>query len=188
MVIIKKVTDFAELEGIQKLQQENLKKNLTDQEADAQGFVTAEYSLEFLRKMHAGSPSVIAKDGDQVVGYALVTVKAVRHDHDLLGDLFNTIDSLRYHNQSLKNARYVVVGQLCVAANYRGLGLVQQMYQQFKISLSDTFDYCITDVAQDNPRSLKAHLKTGFHLIDTLHYGGLGWDIVLWDWTTPNAQ
>jgi ribosomal protein S18 acetylase RimI-like enzyme len=184
MVIIKKVTDFAELEGIQKLQQENLKKNLTDQEADAQGFVTAEYSLEFLRKMHAGSPSVIAKDGDQVVGYALVTVKAVRHDHDLLGDLFNTIDSLHYNNQPLKNARYVVVGQLCVAANYRGQGLVKQMYQHFKTSLSDSFDYCLTDVAQDNPRSLKAHLKTGFRVIDTLQYGGLGWDIVLWDWTT----
>jgi ribosomal protein S18 acetylase RimI-like enzyme len=182
MVIIKRVTDLAELEGIQKLQQENLKKNLRDQEADTQGFVTAEYTMEFLKKMHDESPSVIAKAGEQVVGYALVAVKTIRHEHDLLGDLFNSIDKLYYHSQPLKDSRYVVVGQLCVDRNYRGLGLVEQMYQHFKTSLSRDFEYCITDVAQDNPRSLKAHLKCGFRVIDTLQYGGLGWDIVLWDW------
>jgi ribosomal protein S18 acetylase RimI-like enzyme len=182
MVTIKCVSDLAELAGIKKLQQENLKVNLTDQEAVTEGFVTAEYTMEFLEKMYKERPSIIAKDNDRVVGYALVSVKAVRFDHDLLGDLFNTIDKLHYKNQPLKDTRYVVVGQLCVARNYRGLGLVQQMYQYFKSSLSQEFEYCVTDVAKDNPRSLKAHLKTGFRVIDTLTYGGLGWDIVLWDW------
>jgi L-amino acid N-acyltransferase YncA len=37
-------------------------------------------------------------------------------------------------------------------------------------------------VAKDNPRSLKAHQKKGFQVIDSLSYGGIGWDIVLWDW------
>ena len=62
----------------------------------------------------------------------------------------------------------MVVGQLCVAKNYRGLGLVQQMYQHFKKSLSGEYDYCITDVAENNPRSLKVHLKTGFQVINTI--------------------
>ena len=182
MITIKRVTDHSELEGIKKLQQENLKINLTDQEAGTEGFVTAEYTMDFLKKMHRESPSIIAKDGDEVIGYALVSVKAIRHDHELLGDLFNTIDKLKYHHHLLKDSPYVVVGQLCVSKNYRGLGLVQQMYQHFKNCLSGEFDYCITDVAQDNPRSLKAHLRTGFRVLDTLQYGGLGWDIVIWDW------
>ena len=100
----------------------------------------------------------------------------------LLADLFNTIDKIEYKGQLLKNSSYVVVGQLCVAKNYRGLGLVQQMYQHFKTSLSGKFEYCLTDIANNNPRSLKAHLKTGFQVVDTLHYGGIDWDIVLWDW------
>jgi hypothetical protein len=36
-------------------------------------------------------------------------------------------------------------------------------------------------VAQENPRSLKAHKKTDFQVIDELNYGGIGWDIVLWN-------
>ena len=76
----------------------------------------------------------------------------------------------------------MVVGQLCVAKPYRGLGLVQKLYGHFRDCYADQFEYLITDVAQANTRSLKAHLKTGFQIIDTLTYGGIGWDIVLWDW------
>ncbi|GAC1528899.1 MAG: hypothetical protein NVS3B15_06970 [Sediminibacterium sp.] len=183
MVTIKLVSDTTELEGIKKLQRENLKKNLSQDEAGAQGFVTAEYSIDFLWQMHQAHPSVIVKDGEIVIGYALAALKSIREYHDLLADLFNTIDKTGYNGIFLKDADYVVVGQLCVAKNYRGLGLVQKMYQYFKDRLSGEFEYCITDVAQDNPRSLKAHLKTGFQVIDTLTYGGIGWDLVLWDWT-----
>ena len=183
MISIKSVTEFSELEGIKKLQQENLKKNLTEQESGIEGFVTAEYPMEFLERMHVETPSVIAKDGDLVAGYALVAVKGIRHEHELLADLFDSIDKIQYRNRLLKDSNYVVVGQLCVSKSYRGLGLVQKIYQYFKADLSLKFDYCITDVAKDNPRSLKAHLKSGFLIIDTLQYGGLGWDIILWDWT-----
>lgn len=72
MIEIKTVTDFTELAGIQKLQQENLKKQLDKEEAASEGFVTAEYSLAFLESMYRAGPSIIAKDGDTVVGYALV--------------------------------------------------------------------------------------------------------------------
>ena len=183
MLIVKQVTDFSELEGIRNLQEANLKKNIPEEEAEAEGFVTAEYSIEFLEKLHRAYPSIIAKDEGQVVGFALVASKSIRHDHDLLADLFNTIDKIIFKNQPLKDARYVVVGQLCVARNYRGRGLVQQMYQHFKSCLSGEFDYCLTDVAADNPRSLKAHIKSGFQVVDTLTYGGLNWNIVLRDWT-----
>lgn len=183
MVTIKRVTDLSELVGIKKLQQENLKKNLNPDEAATEGFVTAEYSLEFLETMHRASPSIIAKDGDKVIGYALVALESIRHHHDLLAYLFNTVDKSMYNNLTLKDSRYVIAGQLCVAKNYRGLGLARKMYQHYRACLSGSYDYCITDVAQENPRSLKTHVKSGFQVIDTLTYEGKAWDIVLWDWT-----
>ncbi len=182
MVSIKLVSDSIELEGIKKLQHQNLKNILSDSEIASQGFVTAEYSLEFLDKMHLAAPSVLAKDQDEVVGYALVSIHSIRAYHDLLADLFNCIDRSEYQGEKLAATKYVVVGQLCVAKEYRGMGIVDQMYQYFKKQYSKEFQYCITDIAQDNPRSLKAHLKTGFQVIDTLTYGGVSWDIVLWDW------
>lgn len=184
MIWIKLVSEFSELEGIKTLQEENLKKNLSAIEAEAEGFVTAEYSIEFLQTLHEKSPPVIAKDGSRVIGYALVAVKSIRDQHALLADLFHSIDEIVYKGRQLKNTDYVVVGQLCIAKEYRGLGLVQLMYQHFRSTLSDRFEYCLTDIAYNNPRSLKAHLKNGFIVVDTLHYGGISWDIVLWDWKT----
>jgi len=182
MIWIKLVSDFSELVGIKTLQDENLKKNLSITEAEKEGFVTAEYSIEFLQKLHLKNPSIIAKDGNQIVGYALVALKSIRDQHELLADLFDSIDKVQYKGQMLKNTNYVVIGQLCVSKKYRGLGLVQAMYQHFKTTLSGEFDYCLTDIASNNPRSLKAHTKNGFVVVDTLNYGGLSWDIVLWDW------
>jgi len=182
MITIKRVTEFSELEGIRKLQEDNLKRNLPGNEAETEGFVTAEYPIEFLEALHKSGPSIIAKENHQVVGYALVATKSVSHQHELLSDLFNYIDKITYRGLLLKNVSYVVVGQLCVSKSYRGLGLVQQMYQHFKKSLAGEYDCCITDIAENNPRSLKVHLRTGFQVIDNFHYGGSNWDIVLWDW------
>jgi len=182
MIIIKRVTEFSELLGIRKLQEDNLKRNLPGDEAETEGFVTAEYSIEFLETLHKAGPSIIAVEDDLVVGYALVAPKSIRHQHELLSDLFSSIDKITYRGSMLKYVNYVVVGQLCVAKNYRGLGLVNQMYRHFKTSLSGEYDCCITDVEENNPRSLKVHLKTGFQIINNFHYGGSNWNIVLWDW------
>lgn len=182
MVTIKLVSTQNELKGIQELQQQNLRKNISDTEAAEQGFLMAEYSLAFLQKMHDAAPSIIAVADGKVVGYSLVSIKAIRDEHDLLADLFNTIDQLKYQSLDLVNSNYVVVGQLCVGKGFRGMGLVDKMYQYFKDCYADQYEYLITDIAKANLRSLKAHQRKGFQVIDELSYGGIGWDIVLWDW------
>ena len=181
MVIVKLVSEMKELEGIRLLQEQNLGKNLSVAEATKEGFVTAEYTVEFLKAMHDVHPSIIAKDKDTVVGYALVATQPIREQHPLLADLFNSIDKVIYKGAPLKGTRYVVVGQLCVGKGYRGQGLVQRMYEFYRESLKDSYDYLITDVVQTNQRSIKAHLKTGFVVVDTLEYEGMRWDIVLWE-------
>jgi L-amino acid N-acyltransferase YncA len=183
-LIVKRVETKSELEGIRNLQAANLRVNIDEDTAASQGFLTAKYSLEYLQEMHAASPSIVALEGDRVVGYALVATKEVRDGHDLVADLFNLIDTKTYKGQLLKEVNYVVVGQLCVGEGYRGQGLVKRLYDHFRDCLSSQYEYLITDVAQANTRSLNAHKKSGFQVIDTLIYAGIGWDIVLWDWRT----
>lgn len=182
MMEIRLVTDNSELAGIKTLQQQNLRAALTEAEAKTQGFVTAEYTLDFLKEMHEATPSVIATDGGTVAGYALATTKEVGLQHDLIRDLFEAIDRITYGSIMLKDTNYIVIGQLCVAKGYRGTGLAQKLYEHFRKVYSGRFKYGITDVAAENPRSLAAHLKSGFKVIDTLSYGGIKWNIVLWDW------
>ncbi len=182
MIEIFRVTNDAELEGIRLLQRENLRKLIGETEAGKEGFLTAEYSMETLQQMHQFQPSIIAKDGDKIAGYVIVTTKDSYGQHPLLDSLFDSIDALNYKDDSLKDIKYILVGQLCVGKAYRSIGLVQKMYTYYQECLSKEFKYLITDVAQENPRSIKAHLKTGFNIIHTIEYGGIGWDIVLWDW------
>ena len=182
MVTIELVSTAEQLKGIQELQQQNLRKNLTENEAAEQGFLMAEYSIEFLQSMHDAAPSVIALFEGKVVGYSLVALKTIREEHALLADLFNTIDQLNFQSKELSESNYVVVGQLCVGKGFRGIGLVDRMYQYYKECYASEYEYLITDVAKANQRSLKAHRKTGFQVIDELSFEGVGWDIVLWDW------
>jgi len=182
MIEIKRVSTLQEIAAIKSLQSLNLKTNLSMEEKMMEGFLTAEYSIEFLELMHQEEPSIIAKDGDQVVGYALVATKSVRHHHKLLESLFEVIDTKKISHQPLVEANYVVVGQLCVAKAYRGIGLSQKLYAFFQKELSDKYQFCITDVDEKNKRSLKAHQKAGFFVLDMLEYGGDKWNIVAWDW------
>ena len=52
MVEIVRVKNDTEIEGIRLLQKENLKKLISAEEAAQEGFVTAEYSFEFLKQMN----------------------------------------------------------------------------------------------------------------------------------------
>lgn len=182
MVTFCLVSNDSELEAILRLQQENLGRFLSEEEAAREGFVTAEYSLEFLRSMNEETPAVIAKAGDDVVGYSLVASRAIVGKHQLLDDLFISADQSFFNGESLKESNYVLCGQLCVAKGYRGQGIAQAMYGLFKSSYREKFKYCITDVASANPRSLRAHIKSGFQVINSFEYGGICWNLVLWAW------
>ena len=181
-MLIKRVSKIEEIRGIKRLQSANLRKNLSQEEIEKEGFVTAEYTLEFLKLMNRIEPSVIAVLGDVVVGYAMVATKALLGRHELLNDLFSQIDSFTFNDRSLRERNYVVVGQLCVAKSQRGKGLSKKLYDFFRSELSEKFEYCLTDVQVSNPGSIKAHLTSGFQILGDLRYGGADWKIVIWDW------
>ena len=74
------------------------------------------------------------------------------------------------------------MGQICVAREYRGLGLVKQLYQQHRACYGNQYDFLLTEVATRNQRSLRAHEKLGFHAIHTYHDAMDEWQVIIWDW------
>ena len=71
-------TTDEELAQILTLQQVNHASSLSEADAARDGFVTVMHSFELLRKMNHAAPQIIAKDGESVVGYALVMLKSHR--------------------------------------------------------------------------------------------------------------
>ena len=180
---IKRVSSVEELTGVLALHQENYFKNISKEESLAEGFVTAEYDGKSLQLMHTLCPSVIAKDGEEVVGYVLAVTKEFYGHNKLLDQLFDSIDKLNFEGQALVDQNYILCGQLCVKKGHRGQGIARKMYEYYRDEMHNQYPYCITDVASSNPRSVKAHSKTGFQVIDSTSYDGVKFDIILWDWS-----
>ena len=182
--IITTVKSDDDVRGILALQQKNLKKNLTPEQIQSQGFLTVEHKFSVLKAMNDAQPSVIVKDGDTVVAYCLAMFPQFRNDVPELIALFDTIDDIDYDGQTLKDFKYVVMGQVCVGEGYRGMGFFDGMYQKLREELSAKFELCVTDISTNNTRSLKAHARVGFIPVKDFHDAILDevWRVVVWNW------
>jgi ribosomal protein S18 acetylase RimI-like enzyme len=182
MLMLTTVTNDDELQQILALQQRNLVQNIDDVEMQAQGFVTVTHSIQVLRQMHDLAPSVIAKDKEKVVGYALVMLRECRELVPSLEPMFKNFDSLMYQDRPLNDYRFYVMGQICVDKNYRRTGLFDQLYQKHKEIYSSTFDFVMTEIATRNHRSIRAHQRVGFKTLNTYRDELDEWAVVLWNW------
>ena len=109
-----------ELQQILQLQEENLRQHIDEAEMKSQGFVTLRHDLNVLQQMHELAPTVIIKDDDQVVAYALTMLRECRQLIPDLESMFALLDQLYWNNKPLNDYRFYVMGQVCIARSYRG--------------------------------------------------------------------
>ncbi len=176
------VTTDEELKQIVELSHQNQKANISEEDVDKEGFTSWSYSLDLLQKMHGLHPNVIVKDGDKVVGYAMVALKEARGFHKELAEMMNFIDSIEYNGKPLSSYNYYVMGQVCIDKNYRGTGVFNMLYQKHKELFQHKFDFVETEISSSNKRSLRAHEKVGFKTIYTYRDNKDEWNVVLWNW------
>jgi ribosomal protein S18 acetylase RimI-like enzyme len=171
-----------ELEQILALQQSNLQANNGLAEIESQGFVTVQHSLETLQMMNQLAPSIIIKDNDAVIAYALVMLKSCRNLIATLEPMFAEFDNIEWNGNALDAFKYYVMGQVCISKNYRGIGLFDQLYQKHREIYSEEYDFVLTEVALRNKRSLRAHERVGFKTVHSYKDMTDEWAVILWDW------
>jgi len=165
-----------ELLQILELQKKNAITSVDKKEQENEGFVTLSHSYEILKQMNDACPHIIAKDGDLVVGYALVMLKEFRDKISILSAMFETATEL------LGDKKYLAMGQVCISKQYRKQGVFKGMYQFYKEELENDFDCLLTEVATNNQRSLNAHLNVGFKILKTQITDGVSWELIIWEW------
>ena len=165
-----------ELLQILELQKKNAIASVNKQVKRNEGYVTVSHSYDVLKQMNDACPHIIAKDGDLVVGYALVMLPKFRDEISILSAMFEAATEL------LGDKKYLAMGQICIAKDYRKQGIFRGMYQFYKEELQNEFDCLLTEVATDNQRSLNAHLNIGFKVLKTQVSDGVSWELINWDW------
>ncbi|KAA2219518.1 GNAT family N-acetyltransferase [Maribacter flavus] len=171
-----RATADEELRGILLLQQKNALDSLTDEEKQQEGFVTVIHTFDLLKRMNTDCPHIIAKVNDKVIGYALCMTRNFGTDILLLAPMFETADTL------LPGKKYLAMGQICVAKEYRAQGVFRGMYTYYRQALEKDYDGLLTEVATNNQRSLNAHLSVGFEILQTHVSEDISWELVFWDW------
>ena len=180
--IITNLTTEDEINRLLALQQKNLARNNSAETVASQGFVTVEHTFDLLKRMNNAIPQTIGKDRDQLTGYALVMLDEFRPFIPVLEPMFALFTEIYYQGKPLSDYKYYVMGQICVAEEYRGQGIFDQLYQHQREQLSGQFDLCITDVAIRNQRSMKAHARVGFeNVYEFEDPWGETWAIIVWD-------
>ena len=171
---------------IHALQAANLPTALTPTQQAAQGFVTVRHDMPVLERMNEVTPAVIAKERNRVVGYALVMPRDFASDVPILRPLFDVLESLTWRGMSLReNARWFLMGQICIADGYRGSGIFDRLYRTMAHHYRDRFDFTVTEVAARNPRSLRAHARVGFETLRVYADATTGedWHVIALDLT-----
>lgn len=180
------VSNADEVRQIHELQAVNLPSVLAPDTMASQGFVTVRHDPEVLRRMNEAAPAIIAKDGDRVVAYALVMPREFASDVPILGPLFEMLDALSWRDALLREqTRWFVMGQVCVAEGYRGLGVFDGLYRAMAAEYRDRYDFTVTEVAARNTRSLRAHARAGFRTLRVYPDATTGedWHVIVLDFT-----
>ncbi|MBO9564841.1 MAG: GNAT family N-acetyltransferase [Niastella sp.] len=177
------VTTDKELEQILQLQLQNLKQHISQEEKDAQGFLTMQFNLPMLQQLHAIAPSVIIKHENEVVAYAMTVTLEGRQAYPDLEPMFVNFGNLQWQGKPLYDYQFYVMGQICVSKAHRAKGLFDKLYQHHKEVYSPRYDFIITEISTSNARSLQAHKRVGFTTIHTYQDLVDNWNVVVWDWT-----
>jgi GNAT superfamily N-acetyltransferase len=183
MIEARAVENDRQLEQILDLQRANLARNLSEEEVKAQGFVTVEHTLDVLKRMHAIAPSFIALDGDRLAGYALVMPLQCRSFLPILEPMFARLNSL-----GMPRRRFYVMGQICVGKPWRGQGVFDLLYRAHRRDLRAIYDFSVTEVATRNTRSMRAHQRVGFTVIDRYCDATDEWALLRWDWSEASPR
>lgn len=166
-----------ELEQILALQKRNLPANISEEDRKQEGFVTVEHDFNMLKRMHNCFPHTIAKDGNSVVGYTLSMHPSFADDIPVLKPMFKEIIT-RLEQSSHLDSNFIVMGQVCVALNYRKKGLFRKLYETMRTHIQGQFSCIITEVDAANSRSLEAHYAIGFKSMGTYHSAGQDWELI----------
>jgi hypothetical protein len=169
-----------ELAQILTLQQANHASSLSEADAARDGFVTVMHSFELLKKMNQAAPQIIAKDDDAVIGYALVMLRSFSDMIPVLQPMFDRLSNIAFEDKRITDYLFYVMGQICVAEDYRGKGVFDSLYKKHKELNGPKYDLCVTSVATRNKRSMRAHERVGFETVHTFRDQTDEWNILVW--------
>lgn len=133
---------------------ELLKKNFVDNLTESQkkdGFLSILFTEGELREMADNGVMIVALFESRVVGF--LTTQTCEYNLEI--PIARTM--VKILSDVIDEHRTLVCGPVCIDGDFRGLGILEQMYGRLALEAEGSYDTGITFVSDSNPRSIAAH-------------------------------
>jgi len=149
--------------GVLALQEANLYDSLSAA-ARRDGFLSARFSREQFARMDRDVGVLVARDAERVVGYLCASGVELNRQFPLLVAMIERYGEVSFHGRALADQKTFVYGPVCVDRAHRGRGVLRGLFRTLQRELGGGFDAGVAFVAEDNQRSLAAHVEgLGMH-------------------------
>jgi len=161
----------------------DLANQYTYQQLDAAarqgGFLTGNFSGPALQAMLASVPGQVAHRHGELAGFVVNSRLAPTSYPPLVGAICALLPTLFFRERALADYRWFFYGPVLVAAEYRGHGLLRQLFAATKLELTGRFDLGIAFIAEENAASLRVHTqKLGLEVVGNLAFGDTSYAIL----------
>jgi hypothetical protein len=139
------------------LQSTNYIENLSEEQRQT-GFMSAQFTAEQTARIAEDLGTTVAEVNDRIGGFLC----AIRPDFDtgspVIAAMLGAYDRLFFQGSPLSAYTSYIYGPVCIAAQYRGRGLLRGLYNAQKRELAGRYEAGVAFVSRDNPHSLSAHV------------------------------
>lgn len=174
--IIYKLASEADLQGALTLLDENFRGALADDQMK-DGFISVRFTLDELKEMTENGVTVVAVANNEMAGvlFAQSCIYNTRNN-PLAARMVEALESKTLDGKPIVTDESIVCGPICVSKNFRGQGIMPQMYELLKREAAKNYKTALTLVSQNNPRSIHAHEKLGYEKLATFNSDGRDFD------------
>jgi hypothetical protein len=107
---------------------------------------------------------LVARDAERVVGYLCASGVEFNRQFPLLAAMIERYGEVSLQGRALADQKTFVYGPVCVDRAHRGRGVLRGLFQILQRELCGRFDAGVGFAAEDNRRSLAAHVDgLGMH-------------------------
>lgn len=153
-----KLAKKEDMDGILDLQAKNLVTNLKDDEK-GDGFVTTPFTVEQINSLIDLDGVFIAKDGEKVVSYVMCASWHYWVAWPMFEYMASFLETLKFNNTTLTMDNSYQYGPICVAKEYRGSGVFENIFEFARKNMSKRFPILVTFINKINTRSYEAHVR-----------------------------
>jgi hypothetical protein len=171
-----------DLDAIIELQKSNL-ADFLPQEQLSEGCLFMSYTPEQLQAFNQYTPGVIVKDDNVLVAYLLAIPANAKQVLPEFSKILNLFIENNYEDvENLNENNCLLIGQVCIRKDYRGLGILEECYSIYQKMFVNKYQFAIAATAKVNARSIKAHQRLGFkQLSDYTDATGKEFTLLIWD-------